>query len=246
MFREARNAGQRPYWLGDDVWNNLLAYWNSPTYYNKCVTAQRNRGSEKGGSLHTTGSMTTHEHAIRMAKELGRAAHIDEVFQQTHMCKGTDQFVDERSRRTYVRSEQGSCAGGSQDIIDDLTADDTIRTKCWVEVVGGKNKGRIYGTGQLAGGSSGMKPQSTASTSSAEEVTFLKQRLQENDEKLKATDQQLQENDQAYAKLKGQFQSLQNILLTLLPPDQEVLRQAVSNLAQSQQLLTTYNNPTKH
>jgi len=45
----------------------------------------------------------------------------------------------------------------------------------------------------------------------------------------------LQENDQAYAKLKGQFQSLMNILLTLLPPDQQVLRQAVSNLTQSQQ-----------
>jgi len=35
-----------------------------------------------------------------LAKELGRAAYIDEVFQQTHMRKGTDQFVDERSRRT--------------------------------------------------------------------------------------------------------------------------------------------------
>ena len=45
----------------------------------------------------------------------------------------------------------------------------------------------------------------------------------------------MQENDQAYAELKGQFQSLQNILLTLLPPDQQVLRQAVSNLTQSQQ-----------
>jgi len=45
----------------------------------------------------------------------------------------------------------------------------------------------------------------------------------------------LQENDQAYAEFKGQFQSLQNILLTLLPPDQQVLRQAVSNLTQSQQ-----------
>ncbi|QCE06459.1 hypothetical protein DEO72_LG9g1471 [Vigna unguiculata] len=112
-------------------------------------------------------------------------------------------------------------------IIDDPAANDTIRTKCWVEVVRGKNKGRIYGTGQLAGGSSGIKPQSTASTSSAEKVTFLKQRLQETDEKLKATDQRLQENDQAYAELKGQFQSLQNILLTLLPPDQQVLRQAV-------------------
>jgi len=80
-----------------------------------------------------------------------------------------------------------------------------------------------------------MKPQSTTSTSSAKEVTFLKQRLQETDEKLKATDQRLQENDQAYAELKGQFQSLHNILLTLLPPYQQVLRQVVSNLTQSQQ-----------
>ena len=116
-------------------------------------------------------------------------------------------------------ARQVSCASGSQDIIDDPAANDTIRTKCWVEVVGGKNKGRIYGIRQLVGGSSGMKPQSTASTSSAEEVTFLKQRLQETDEKLRATNQRLQENDQAYAELKGQFQSLQNILLTLLPPD---------------------------
>ncbi|QCE11604.1 hypothetical protein DEO72_LG10g2837 [Vigna unguiculata] len=62
------------------------------------------------------------------------------------------------NRLSQVRSEQGSCAGGSQDIIDDPAADDTIRTKCWVEVIGGKNKGKTYGTGQLAGGSSGIKP----------------------------------------------------------------------------------------
>jgi len=54
-FREARKASQCPYWLGDDVWNNLLTHWNSPTYRNKCVIAQRNQGSEKGGSLHTGG-----------------------------------------------------------------------------------------------------------------------------------------------------------------------------------------------
>jgi len=47
MFREARIAGQRRYWLGDDVWNQLLTHWNSPTYRNKCVTAQRNRASPR-------------------------------------------------------------------------------------------------------------------------------------------------------------------------------------------------------
>jgi len=80
-----------------------------------------------------------------------------------------------------------------------------IRTKFWVEVVVEKNKGRIYGTRQLAGASSSLKPQSSASTSSVEEVSYIKQRLQEIGQKLKVIDQRLQENDQVYAELKGQF-----------------------------------------
>jgi len=122
-----------------------------------------------------------------------------------------------------------------------------IRTNCWVEVVGGKNNGRIFGTRQLAGGSNSLKPQSSASNSRDEEVTNLKQQLQETNQKLKVTDQRLQENDQAYVELKGQFQSLENILLKLLHPDQQVLRQAVSNLTVSAIACTcpTYRSPTK-
>jgi len=37
------------------------------------------------------------------AKELGREAYIDEVFYQTHLYKGFDQFVYARSRRTHVK-----------------------------------------------------------------------------------------------------------------------------------------------
>jgi len=33
---------------------------------------------------------------------LGRPAHIDEVFKQTHKQKSNGEFVDERSRRTVV------------------------------------------------------------------------------------------------------------------------------------------------
>ncbi|KOM34446.1 hypothetical protein LR48_Vigan02g059600 [Vigna angularis] len=51
------------------------------------------------------------------AQALGRAVHVDEVFAQTHVRKGTNQFVDERSRKTHeefstrlsqVRSEHES------------------------------------------------------------------------------------------------------------------------------------------
>ncbi|KOM43122.1 hypothetical protein LR48_Vigan05g072600 [Vigna angularis] len=67
MFRDARNAGQRPNWLGEKIWNSLLAHWNIVEFCNKCAKAQRNRASERGGTLHTGGSITIHEHAIRMA-----------------------------------------------------------------------------------------------------------------------------------------------------------------------------------
>ena len=66
MFRDARIARERPYWIGDHIWNRLLEHWNSLSYRNKCITAQRNRASEKGGTLYTGGSITTHEHALCM------------------------------------------------------------------------------------------------------------------------------------------------------------------------------------
>ncbi|XP_052723729.1 uncharacterized protein LOC128193691 [Vigna angularis] len=151
MFRDARNAGQRPNWLGEHIWNSLLAHWNTVEFRNKCAKAQRNRASERGGTLHTGGSITIHEHAIRMAQALGRAVHVDEVFAQTHVRKGTNQFVDERSRKTHedfstrlsqVRSEHESAP------TPDATSnadDDIRRTQCWIDTVGGKKKGRVSG-----------------------------------------------------------------------------------------------------
>ncbi|XP_014516858.1 uncharacterized protein LOC106774393 [Vigna radiata var. radiata] len=66
IFRYARITGRPPYWMGEHIWNSLLEHWNSPNYRNKCVTVQRNRMLEKGGVLHIGGSITAHEHALRM------------------------------------------------------------------------------------------------------------------------------------------------------------------------------------
>jgi len=35
-------------------------------------------------------------------EELGRSVHVDEVFQQTHISKSSENFVDDRSRQTHV------------------------------------------------------------------------------------------------------------------------------------------------
>ncbi|WVZ22189.1 hypothetical protein V8G54_000733 [Vigna mungo] len=128
-FIEPCGKGTMPHWVGEHKWNSLLTHWNTPQYRIKCATAQKNRASKKGGVLHTRGSITTHEHAIRM------------VFTQTHIRKGTGEYVDERSRKTIedfsarltqARPEVGSGPDGR------------------VDTVGGKKKGRLYGVGQLA------------------------------------------------------------------------------------------------
>ncbi|KOM54987.1 hypothetical protein LR48_Vigan10g087900 [Vigna angularis] len=148
MFRDARIAGQRPYWVGEHIWNSLLAHCNSPQYRIKCATVQKNMASEKGGVLHTGRSITTHEHVIRMATELRRAVHVDEVFTQIHIRKGIGEYVDERSRKTIVRRffckiDTGEIKGGSPPYANSIVDadDEMIRTQCWVEVVQGKKKG---------------------------------------------------------------------------------------------------------
>ncbi|XP_027931994.1 uncharacterized protein LOC114187816 [Vigna unguiculata] len=104
MFKEARREGKRPDWIRDSIWNSLLEKWNMPMYREKCDTAKKNRLFEKGGSLHTGGSISVHDHAIHLTEELGRAVHVDEIFEQTHIRKATGDFVDERSRRTHTQA----------------------------------------------------------------------------------------------------------------------------------------------
>ncbi|XP_027923479.1 uncharacterized protein LOC114181270 isoform X2 [Vigna unguiculata] len=66
IFMEARKTGKKPYWMFDRVWNSLLVQWNQPEFRSKSARNQKNRESEKGGCLHTGGSITIHEHALRM------------------------------------------------------------------------------------------------------------------------------------------------------------------------------------
>jgi len=45
MFRDARIARERAYWMGDHIWNRLQEHWDSPSYRNKCAPIERNKAS---------------------------------------------------------------------------------------------------------------------------------------------------------------------------------------------------------
>ncbi|KOM30266.1 hypothetical protein LR48_Vigan1086s000100 [Vigna angularis] len=101
------------------------------------------------------------------AQALGRAVHVDEVFAQTHVRKGTNQFVDERSRKTHeefstrlsqVRSEHESAPTPD----DDSNAEDDIPSR---------------------GGT--LKHQPSSSTTAPDEVVLrLTQALEQRDQEI--------------------------------------------------------------
>ncbi|KOM52215.1 hypothetical protein LR48_Vigan09g087400 [Vigna angularis] len=143
----------------------------------------------------------------KKATELGRVVHVDEVFTQTHILKGTNTYVDERSRKTIedfstrltqVRLEVGSAPDNDSRVDAD---DDMIKTQCWVEVVGGKKKGQLCGVGQLASNYSAgrggiLKHQpSTSSTFDHNNVV----------------------SREAYDSFLARFDNLENLVRTLIP-----------------------------
>ena len=70
MLRRVREnwhlLGIRPKWIGKEVFEQLLKYWESDEFKAKSETAKKMRASEKGGCLNAVGSISTAEHARRM------------------------------------------------------------------------------------------------------------------------------------------------------------------------------------
>lgn len=69
MLRDARIRG-RPDWIPPTVWEELQTYWRGERFTTISSQNKGNRRSEKGGSLHTGGSIPPHEHAMRMVSSI--------------------------------------------------------------------------------------------------------------------------------------------------------------------------------
>ena len=67
LMQEVRqNLDDKPGWMGDDVWKQLLVHWNSSKFKKACQTNKRNRCSMDDASLHTGGSIPHRLHWKRM------------------------------------------------------------------------------------------------------------------------------------------------------------------------------------
>lgn len=68
MLREARNKKEMPGWITEDIWIKLTEYWASKEFGKKSELAKAACLSDKGGSMHTGGSISIGAHRRRLFK----------------------------------------------------------------------------------------------------------------------------------------------------------------------------------
>ncbi|XP_020678922.1 uncharacterized protein LOC110097050 isoform X2 [Dendrobium catenatum] len=153
MFTDIRKSGQRPNWIGEGVWADLSSAWATPEFIKMREQNKQNRASDCGGlgsSLHTGGSVPHTEHRRRLKAHLGREPTPLELHTRTHQHQADQKWVDEKSKKAHddflrVRESRQSTGEGSSS-----GSAHTSEYQTWSEVVGGRQRGRVYGMGSQA------------------------------------------------------------------------------------------------
>ncbi|XP_019266922.1 PREDICTED: uncharacterized protein LOC109244315 [Nicotiana attenuata] len=181
----ARKGGKKPNWIREDVWNQLLAKWNTPEWKKKSEQAKLNRASIKGGALHTGGSISFEAHRWRMGKEL-------EVFAETRKKKKEEEdgtregWIEPRALEIFDKYHidldawQQTQPEGTRPTSEDMTA-------IWTQAAGGVNKGRVYGIGVQPSSSRPPTTLFTGASVSQEDMESMRQKVDQISQELQET-----------------------------------------------------------
>ncbi|XP_021628407.2 uncharacterized protein LOC110626675 [Manihot esculenta] len=132
----------------DSVLRKWQETWNTSEYKEKCDKFSANRRSEAEGS---GSGISRHacEGKTRQRERLDREPHPHELFEATHKRKGTEEFVDARSKAVYDKYVQlKEAAIHQQEGSNEPTP--INEAQLYYEAVGGQKKSRVYGLGSQA------------------------------------------------------------------------------------------------
>ncbi|KAL2337735.1 hypothetical protein Fmac_012181 [Flemingia macrophylla] len=134
-------------------------------------------------------------------------------------------------------SEVGSTTGTSECTPLNPIEEERLRSRCWNAAVGGKYKGRYYGTrdlyesedGSFVGASSSL-PQNT------QEIAQLTQRVLANEKQMRQMHSQYQTQFQSlHSQYQNQFNTFVNVVLPFLPPIMQTIFQQQQSIIMQQQ-----------
>ncbi|XP_075098026.1 uncharacterized protein LOC107786537 [Nicotiana tabacum] len=136
---EGREKRKKLDWIREDVWIIFLAIWDSDAFKKKSERAKAARASQKGGSLHSGGSMSFVAHRRRLEKLKGGPVSHGEThkkMKKDSLREGWDRY--HRSLDEWCQTQPASDDGTPiQPSPDDMTS-------IWAYVAGGVSKGIIY------------------------------------------------------------------------------------------------------
>ncbi|KAD2804975.1 hypothetical protein E3N88_38352 [Mikania micrantha] len=124
----------KPRWMGSQIWKKLVEYWNTDDWKARSSINASNRGKLIGGK-HTLGSQTY----VTLKRKA--AGNLDEIDLQT-----TVKWVDTRAKdslKSYkerVKKRYG----------DDASKQPLFDLDSWIQAVGGRKKGRVYGFSDMS------------------------------------------------------------------------------------------------
>ncbi|MQL76799.1 hypothetical protein Taro_009201 [Colocasia esculenta] len=135
-----------PVWMRKEYWTELCDILGAEKWNENLNKAKKNRAAHPEANLHTSGSVSFATHKARLEVKLKRPPQFQELFDETHKKKGTNDYISEKAREVAESYSRG---------MDERYGDDNQRPELdpdiWVAAFGAPKKGHVYGFGHSFG-----------------------------------------------------------------------------------------------
>ncbi|MQL85105.1 hypothetical protein Taro_017621 [Colocasia esculenta] len=133
-------------WMRNEYWIELCDIWGVEKWNENYAKAKQNRAAHPEAFVHTSGSVSFATHKVRLEVQLKRPPQFQELFDETHKKKGTNDYISEKAREVAESYSRG---------MDERYGDDSQRPELdpdiWVAASRAPKKGHVYGFGHSLG-----------------------------------------------------------------------------------------------
>ncbi|MQL76392.1 hypothetical protein Taro_008792 [Colocasia esculenta] len=135
-----------PVWMRKEYWMELCDIWGVGKWNETSSKAKQNRATHPKANVHTSGSVSFASHKARLEVQLKRPPQFQELFDETHKKKWTNDYISENAWEVAESYSRG---------MDERYGDDSQRPELdpniWVATSGAPKKGHVYGFGHSLG-----------------------------------------------------------------------------------------------
>ncbi|MQM07678.1 hypothetical protein Taro_040523 [Colocasia esculenta] len=135
-----------PVWMRKEYWIELCVIWGGEKWNENSIKAKESRAAHPEANVHTSGSVSFAMHKARLEAQLKPPPQFQELFDQTHKKKGTDDYISQKAWEVAESYSRG---------MDERYRDDSQRLELdpdiWVAASGAPKNSHVYGFGHSLG-----------------------------------------------------------------------------------------------